>query len=430
MKLLSLLTLAASLASGQVVNIPSDTRVSDLPEMVNANVSYVLNSTMPARTACLFGDSITANNGVPGGRRRTANGYWDWAQALSGNRFRLLCNAGVSGNTTAQMLARLATDVIPFHAKYVVVLGGINDLRSGTDVTSATTIANLASIAAQLLDDGSTVILATIPPYTAANGNSSTQAAKWTTINASIRQTALSTPNVYFVDFAAAYLDATNAAPYPLPTPVTATSDGLHPASMGAYLMGRLLAALLITLVAPVPDQPIWNNDPANYVVNGLLTGSAGTSSGSPTGTLPTSWKIENTATTCDSTQMARPDGFGYWIQLAVVATNHRDYCRLNQSLSTLPAAGSVVYLEAEIQSIGAADEIWLVATFLDATFAAKGTVEWGGNTFTNGLDIGTVVLRSDNFTVLSGTAHGTVVISALGTQTLKIGRIRIVKAQ
>jgi lysophospholipase L1-like esterase len=45
-------------------------------------------------------------------------------------------NAGISGNTTRQMLARFATDVVSVSPQYVIILGGLNDLWYGYDQAS------------------------------------------------------------------------------------------------------------------------------------------------------------------------------------------------------------------------------------------------------------------------------------------------------
>jgi lysophospholipase L1-like esterase len=66
----------------------------------------------------MMGDSITA--------------HWDEsAYAVPILKLRLPdeINAGVSGNTTEQMLARFRTDVLDRHPAKVVIEGGINDLH-------------------------------------------------------------------------------------------------------------------------------------------------------------------------------------------------------------------------------------------------------------------------------------------------------------
>lgn len=64
---------------------------------------------------------------------------------LQGNlndRYRIL-NKGINGNTTAQMLARFATDILPT-GKYVIIWGGVNSVRA--DVSAASIESDLQAM--------------------------------------------------------------------------------------------------------------------------------------------------------------------------------------------------------------------------------------------------------------------------------------------
>lgn len=69
-------------------------------------------------------------------------------------------DVGVSGQTTAQMLARFQTDVLAQHPSVVVILGGSTDLR----VTPDATIDSISAMAEQAAAAGAEVILGTVPP--------------------------------------------------------------------------------------------------------------------------------------------------------------------------------------------------------------------------------------------------------------------------
>src|SRR5271170_4172388 len=71
-------------------------------------------------------------------------------------------NLGVSGNTTAQMLARYPTDVPGRGFRVFVLLGGTNDLLQHKPVESA--IANIAAMAQQAKAAGMVVVLCELPP--------------------------------------------------------------------------------------------------------------------------------------------------------------------------------------------------------------------------------------------------------------------------
>jgi hypothetical protein len=94
-----------------------------------------------------LGDSITCGN-VP------------WPSLIP---IDYLHNAGTSGNTTAQMLARIAGDVTSYSPTDVTILGGVNDIYSG--VPQATILARLGSIIEAVKP--ATPWLLTLTPYSA-----------------------------------------------------------------------------------------------------------------------------------------------------------------------------------------------------------------------------------------------------------------------
>jgi lysophospholipase L1-like esterase len=77
-------------------------------------------------------------------------------------QLRLVSNAGVSGDTTGDMRARLNSDVFPHKPDMLFVMGGTNDI--GRNISLTTTIANLRAIVVAAKAKGIRVILMTIPP--------------------------------------------------------------------------------------------------------------------------------------------------------------------------------------------------------------------------------------------------------------------------
>ena len=82
----------------------------------------------------VIGDSITASNSD-----NTANLHADsWATHLvlnSGGKLRMVRNSGIGGQTSAQMLARFATDVVAYlpNGGWCGILAGTNDTDGVTD---------------------------------------------------------------------------------------------------------------------------------------------------------------------------------------------------------------------------------------------------------------------------------------------------------
>lgn len=94
------------------------------------SAATMLDTSERAGTWICFGDSITEGNGpIPG--------YFALASVLSGQQLRLVRNAGIGGNTTAQMLARVQADVVAYAPAYCIVLGGTNDSSVAVSVTQA-----------------------------------------------------------------------------------------------------------------------------------------------------------------------------------------------------------------------------------------------------------------------------------------------------
>jgi lysophospholipase L1-like esterase len=158
-----------------------------------------------------LGDSLTA----------WPSGY-PWPNRLDASdvRLTLVNNAGIPGNVTAQMLARLNRDVFDYHPDVVFVMGGTNDIAQG--YSTAQTISNLRSIIIACQKRKIRVFLLTIPPdgYTGMAG-------KINALNTAIIHLA-NAYKVVYVDVHAALVgsDGTYKAGYGLPDLVHLTNLG------------------------------------------------------------------------------------------------------------------------------------------------------------------------------------------------------------
>jgi lysophospholipase L1-like esterase len=112
-------------------------------------------------SACCMGDSITYGFGcTPYGRYETT------LQTLLNtlpNENWTIYNVGISGDSTAQMLARFNADVLSHSdCEYVFIWGGINDVLVGYDVSIPK--ANLQSMFTQAHDAGIKVVSLNVTP--------------------------------------------------------------------------------------------------------------------------------------------------------------------------------------------------------------------------------------------------------------------------
>jgi lysophospholipase L1-like esterase len=296
-------------------------------------------------TVVLLGDSITWFN-MPmsdgfGGMNTLAYGYFTWANVLLKQAFTVVNYAGVSGDTTAGMLARVSTDVLAYNPGWCFVLAGTNDIATG--VSSATIIANLKAIYTALNAAGIKTVMLTILPdqrYATDSG----KRLIWSTVNLWMKEWAKLQNNLVLVDAAAAIIDPTAATIVPR---ANTTSDGTHPLALGAYLIGKAITSSLSSIVIPQATLPVWNNDPLNLVTNGFQTGTAGTVTGG-TGVAADGWTLANNGTTCVGSKDTRSDGLGAVQILTMTGSSSASHCDLTQQISGW-SAGDTIWAQAEI---------------------------------------------------------------------------------
>lgn len=174
----------------------------------------------PVKVAAL-GDSITHG----GGAVSTPPGYvmynWETYSQVP------IKNLGYSGDTVAAMDARFEADVLPFHPKILVIMGGVNDFRSGAMAQDI--IYYLQQIGNKCRMHGIIPVYATatpINPHFIANWSYiTTPAVDWKEQQVLLNQWIMS--QQYAVDVASGMTDC-----YGLLMD-EATTDGLHPDVLG-----------------------------------------------------------------------------------------------------------------------------------------------------------------------------------------------------
>ncbi len=313
-----------------------------------------------ARGMILFGDSFSLQSWVIDSAQSTlsSRGLGPVMNMLLGNPLEPKINAGISGNTVAQMLARLETDVVPYveTGDVVVLQGGINSLVNGA--TAADTIADMRTICARLAGMGALVSLGTVCPSILRITTSALNLAL-ADVNRGYRQIALDLPGVYLSDDFAAMLNtsavlATNIATY--------SGDDLHPNSLGAMAIARARALSLAAV--PFRKWPLvaTNQDYKGLIYNPLAIGSNATgTNGATIGTgvtgnfCPNGWTAARSGTlTAVLSKVARTDGqAGEWARAAITGGSARDAFQwsFNISASGVNWAATTAYPISRVRS-------------------------------------------------------------------------------
>ncbi len=147
---------------------------------------------------------------------------------------------GISGQTSPQMVLRMAADVVALRPKLVHILAGTNDVAGNTGpMTAEMTIANIRAMMAIAKDAGIKVIVGAIPPASAFYWNPSARpAVKISEINQRLVSLA-KTHKIGWIDYHAALEDGAGG------TKTAYSADGVHPNVAGYKVMETLAAAVI-----------------------------------------------------------------------------------------------------------------------------------------------------------------------------------------
>jgi len=178
--------------------------------------------------AATFGDSITHGGGAIS--YSPADLEYSFQTYLS---FPTI-NIGKSGDTSEAMVNRFDKDVLPYHPKFLIIMGGSNSLRGGIPATQV--IKELSTIRDKCLVHGIRPIFLTLPPINpeAINQAFSEETIpdwqkEFTTVNNFIRK------QRYYIDLEPYFMNENRALPLHYAT------DGLH-----LDIEGKKLMALII----------------------------------------------------------------------------------------------------------------------------------------------------------------------------------------
>lgn len=285
-----------------------------------------------ATRTIILGDSIDAD----------VRGWWPY-YSFGTQRIETVRNAGVGGNTTTQMLARIKVDVLDYRPDVVVLGGSTNDVyETAGSAAEAATRANIAAMVEMVRDIGATPVLRTTPPCDIQGGYTSVAARRQAVLRQNGWTYAYANRNgIDVIDIHQSVVDPATGGYL-----AGITSDGTHPTEVGA----RAIADYLLALPSPRAFARASFafgravTEAGNLLANGVFVGDANsdgiadgwTAGGSPTGTL-------NAATTGVT---------GNWQRIATADTTAR---YIFQDISTGLAAGDVIQILGRVSSSGTA---------------------------------------------------------------------------
>lgn len=179
-----------------------------------------------------LGDSITHGGGAVSTPPSATMYNWETYAGLP------ILNIGFSGNLTSDMLKRFDHDVLAFSPKVLVIMGGVNDIRTGG--SAETVIANLSKIKEKCLDNNIIPIFLTV---TSVNPPKMKEVAQldisqgWDKERQKINEWIMK--QTYHIDVASGLIDERGYLADNM------TTDGLHPDYEGKKHIGELVGDYL-----------------------------------------------------------------------------------------------------------------------------------------------------------------------------------------
>jgi hypothetical protein len=250
--------------------------------LTQSAVADLVRPEILARRVAIMGHEMIGNATADDGSTLTYGvSYLNWLNAISGQRFVIshALNKGVSGNTTAQMVARFGADIVANQDSFDILFidAGTNDLYASTPVAKENTYANIINMAQQALDLGKFVVIMAILPR-----NDQPVAKEYAYVNRRVEEWCRTNQGVIFVDPWFLLANTTTNDGTALTSVLISNAYLLN--SYGSYLVGSYLWGILEQFFAGLPTQ--WRNPADTYNAtsnpagnshnNPLLTGTTG----------------------------------------------------------------------------------------------------------------------------------------------------------
>ena len=316
---------------------------SDFLTPAEGDAAYV--SRLDGLGTIILGDSIALGADVADLASTSKGSWWSTLAALSGQRMRSVRNAGIAGNTTTQMVARIDADVFAYSPQVLIFAGPTNDFQNS--IPSNTTRANYESVFQACLTNGTRLIVTTCPPIDVAG------ASPWNTT--ALRRAGVIQHNLWLTEWAHArgvpVIDLwgvwAEASTGGWRTDATYTSDGVHPNYAAMWVAAGALVGTLPSVFDQAPRLVESTADTTD-----LLTGR-GLFLGTTTPAFPSaSWYKggDATATVEDDSTIK-----GKWLKITGGSSGNTQVV-LNSDMSTGFSVGDVIEFSGRVEKDAAAN--------------------------------------------------------------------------
>ncbi len=173
---------------------------------------------------------------------RSAQGFVTWLQAASGQRFDIVYNGALSGDTTENALNRLSRDCLSYLPQVVIMqMLGINDTSPGNGNIAEDTIhTNQVNIVNRITGSGAALVLLTTTPVAAsepAGRSTLTNMSRVDRLNARLRNYCKGKPGIILVDAWRQILNPTDTSGFATAS-LLRTVDKIHYSMRGARAIG------------------------------------------------------------------------------------------------------------------------------------------------------------------------------------------------
>jgi lysophospholipase L1-like esterase len=219
---------------------------------------------------------------------RSAQAFVPWLQAVSGQRFNIIKNGALSGDTTQNALDRLQRDCLAYNPQVVIMqTTGINDTSPGNgNIKEDTIFANQCSIVDQILARGARLVLLSLTPVAAsetAGRGTLVNMARVQRLNARMRAYVQNKPGVTFFDAYRRIVNPTDTTGLAL-TNYLRTTDKIHYSMRGGkFIADQLWSQVSGAFPSDYSSLPVSAID--NFWSSALSLTSVARSGGVVTGT-------------------------------------------------------------------------------------------------------------------------------------------------